>query len=60
VEYLITQTGSTVLTYLRSSNDGSEKDVWNISATPSQLMETFPKLDPNVKALFLHATDIKK
>lgn len=34
-------------------------DGWNISATPQQLVETFPGLDPRMKKLMLNAEDIK-
>jgi 2-polyprenyl-6-methoxyphenol hydroxylase-like FAD-dependent oxidoreductase len=39
--------------------NGLDKDGWNISATPQELISTFPTLDSNVKECFLHATDIK-
>ncbi|KAE8336017.1 hypothetical protein BDV24DRAFT_178901 [Aspergillus arachidicola] len=35
------------------------EDGWNISATPQQLVETFPGLDPRMKKLMLNAEDIK-
>ncbi|OJJ62596.1 hypothetical protein ASPSYDRAFT_129447 [Aspergillus sydowii CBS 593.65] len=35
------------------------EDGWNISATPQQLVDTFPKLDPRMKKLMLNAEDIK-
>ncbi|KAJ5212779.1 uncharacterized protein N7498_004425 [Penicillium cinerascens] len=34
-------------------------DGWNIGATPQQLVETFPDLDPRMKTLMLNAEDIK-
>ncbi|KAE8377510.1 hypothetical protein BDV26DRAFT_263388 [Aspergillus bertholletiae] len=34
-------------------------DGWNISATPQQLVDTFPELDPRMKTLMLNAEDIK-
>ncbi|KAE8142753.1 hypothetical protein BDV38DRAFT_267432 [Aspergillus pseudotamarii] len=34
-------------------------DGWNISATPQQLVDTFPGLDPRMKTLMLNAEDIK-
>ncbi|KAL4890557.1 hypothetical protein BDV59DRAFT_91383 [Aspergillus ambiguus] len=34
-------------------------DGWNISATPQQLVDTFPGLDPRMKKLMLNAEDIK-
>ncbi|GIJ91248.1 hypothetical protein Asppvi_010213 [Aspergillus pseudoviridinutans] len=44
--------------YPTTHNDLRE-DGWNISATPEQLTDTFPTLDPRVKTLMLHAEDIK-
>ncbi|KAJ5684880.1 uncharacterized protein N7477_001225 [Penicillium maclennaniae] len=44
--------------YLASVNNLRE-DGWNISATPQQLVETFPDLDPRMKTLMLNAEDIK-
>ncbi|KAJ1715505.1 salicylate hydroxylase [Aspergillus flavus] len=35
------------------------EDGWNISATPQQLVDTFPGLDPRMKKLMLNAEDIK-
>ncbi|KAB8258474.1 hypothetical protein BDV32DRAFT_159924 [Aspergillus pseudonomiae] len=35
------------------------EDGWNISATPQQLVDTFPALDPRMKKLMLNAEDIK-
>ncbi|KAF9894468.1 hypothetical protein FE257_007971 [Aspergillus nanangensis] len=34
-------------------------DGWNISATPQQLVDTFPDLDPRMRTLMLNAEDIK-
>ncbi|KAB8079682.1 hypothetical protein BDV29DRAFT_196799 [Aspergillus leporis] len=44
--------------YPAAHNDLRE-DGWNISATPQQLVETFPGLDPRMKRLMLNAEDIK-
>lgn len=44
--------------YPASKNDIRE-DGWNISATPQQLLDTFPNLDPEMRKLMLHAKDIK-
>jgi salicylate hydroxylase len=49
-----------LLTAPRSSYDDSETDIWNISATPQQLIDTYPTLDPRVRSLFQNATDIKR
>ncbi|GAA3297084.1 hypothetical protein GCM10020218_081700 [Dactylosporangium vinaceum] len=35
------------------------EDGWNISATPQQLVDTFPRLDPRMKKLMWNAEDIK-
>lgn len=35
------------------------QDGWNISASPQQLLDTFPDLDPRMKTLMLNAEDIK-
>jgi salicylate hydroxylase len=35
------------------------EDGWNISASPQQLVDTFPDLDPRMKTLMLNAEDIK-
>ncbi len=45
--------------YPAAKNDLRE-DGWNISATPQQLLDTFPDLDPEVRKIFLHAEDIKQ
>ncbi|KAJ9656804.1 hypothetical protein H2198_004692 [Neophaeococcomyces mojaviensis] len=39
--------------------NGLDKDGWNIGATPQELCDTFPDLDPRIKKLFLNAEDIK-
>lgn len=44
--------------YPASKNDLQENG-WNISATPQQLVETFPTLDSKMKTLMLNADDIK-
>lgn len=44
--------------YPAEKNDLRE-DGWNISAEPQLLVDTFPDLDPEMKKLFLHSTDIK-
>jgi len=42
-----------------AAHNGLDKDGWNISATPQELVDTFPGLDKRVKKLFLNADDIK-
>lgn len=42
-----------------ASKNGLDKDGWNIGATPAELCDTFPDLDPRIRKLFLHAEDIK-
>ncbi|TVY26983.1 FAD-dependent monooxygenase [Lachnellula hyalina] len=42
-----------------ASHNGLDKDGWNISATPQELVDTFPGLDKRIKQLFLHSEDIK-
>lgn len=42
-----------------AAHNGLDKDGWNISATPQELVDTFPGLDPRVKTLFRNAEDIK-
>jgi salicylate hydroxylase len=42
-----------------AAHNGLDKDGWNISATPQELVDTFPGLDKRVKTLFLNADDIK-
>ena len=44
--------------YPAERNDLRE-DGWNIEASPQQLADTFPDLDPTVKKLFFGAEDIK-
>ena len=39
--------------------NGLDKDGWNIGASPTELCDTFPGLDPRVKLLFMNAEDIK-
>jgi salicylate hydroxylase len=42
-----------------ASYNNLREDGWNIGATPEQLIETFPDLDPRMKTLMLNAEDIK-
>ncbi|OQE16159.1 hypothetical protein PENSTE_c025G06280 [Penicillium steckii] len=42
-----------------ASYNNLRDDGWNIGATPEQLVETFPDLDPRMKTLMLNAEDIK-
>jgi salicylate hydroxylase len=42
-----------------AEHNNLREDGWNISATPQQLIDTFPDLDERVKKLFGHAEDIK-
>jgi salicylate hydroxylase len=42
-----------------ASHNGLNKDGWNIGATPEELCDTFPNLDPRVRKLFQNAEDIK-
>lgn len=42
-----------------AAHNGLDKDGWNISATPQELIDTFPGLDERVKTLFSNAEDIK-
>ncbi|BDD62862.1 hypothetical protein MAP00_007817 [Monascus purpureus] len=42
-----------------ASHNNLREDGWNISATPQQLVETFPGLDARMKTLMLNAEDIK-
>jgi hypothetical protein len=42
-----------------ASVNNLREDGWNIGATPQQLVETFPDLDPRMKTLMLNAEDIK-
>jgi salicylate hydroxylase len=42
-----------------ASHNNVRDDGWNISATPQQLVDTFPDLDPRMKTLMLNAEDIK-
>lgn len=42
-----------------ASHNNVREDGWNISASPQQLVETFPDLDPRMKTLMLNAEDIK-
>jgi salicylate hydroxylase len=42
----------------RASVNGLEKDDWYTTATPQQLVDTFPTLDSRLRTAFLHATDI--
>lgn len=44
--------------YPAEKNDLRE-DGWNISTTPSNLIKTFPNLDPRLHKLFANAEDIK-
>lgn len=44
--------------YPAEYNDFRE-DGWNNSASPQQLVDTFPGLDPRMKTLMLNAEDIK-
>ncbi|RDW77447.1 salicylate hydroxylase-2 [Coleophoma cylindrospora] len=44
---------------IRTAHNGLNKDGWNISATPQELADTYPDLDPRVVKLFLNANDIK-
>jgi 2-polyprenyl-6-methoxyphenol hydroxylase-like FAD-dependent oxidoreductase len=36
-----------------------EKDGWNISTTPAQLVATFPTIDKRIQQIMLHSEDIK-
>ncbi|KAJ5689845.1 hypothetical protein N7462_004237 [Penicillium macrosclerotiorum] len=42
-----------------ASVNNLREDGWNISASPQQLVDTFPDLDPRMKTLMLNAEDIK-
>lgn len=42
-----------------AERNGLDKDGWNIGASPEELCDTFPGLDPRLKTLFMHAEDIK-
>lgn len=42
-----------------ASFNGLDKDGWNIGASPQELCDTFPGLDPRIKTLFMNAEDIK-
>ncbi|KAJ5660710.1 uncharacterized protein N7484_000082 [Penicillium longicatenatum] len=42
-----------------ASVNNLREDGWNIGASPEQLVETFPDLDPRMKKLMLNAEDIK-
>ncbi|OQE82492.1 hypothetical protein PENNAL_c0036G01837 [Penicillium nalgiovense] len=42
-----------------ASHNNVREDGWNISASPQQLVDTFPDLDPRMKTLMLNAEDIK-
>lgn len=43
----------------RVDPDKDEKDGWNISTTPQELVATFPTLDRRIQQLMLHSEDIK-
>jgi salicylate hydroxylase len=45
--------------YAAEKNDLRE-DGWHLEASPQQLLDTFPEVDPDVRKLFLHAEDIKQ
>lgn len=42
-----------------ASFNNLREDGWDIGATPEQLVETFPDLDPRMQKLMLNAEDIK-
>ncbi|CAI7588912.1 unnamed protein product [Penicillium pancosmium] len=42
-----------------ASFNNLREDGWDIGATPEQLVQTFPDLDPRMKKLMLNAEDIK-
>ncbi|CAG8300850.1 unnamed protein product [Penicillium salamii] len=42
-----------------ASHNNVRDDGWSISASPEQLVETFPDLDPRMRTLMLNAEDIK-
>lgn len=42
-----------------ASHNNIRDDGWSISASPQQLVDTFPDLDPRMKTLMLNAEDIK-
>ncbi|KAJ6016641.1 hypothetical protein N7451_000020 [Penicillium sp. IBT 35674x] len=42
-----------------ASVNNLREDGWNIGASPEQLVETFPDLDPRMRKLMLNAEDIK-
>ncbi|OOQ89629.1 salicylate hydroxylase [Penicillium brasilianum] len=42
-----------------ASVNNLREDGWNIGASPQQLVDTFPDLDPRMKTLMLNAEDIK-
>ncbi|KAJ5260549.1 hypothetical protein N7478_012154 [Penicillium angulare] len=42
-----------------ASYNNLRDDGWNISASPQQLVDTFPDLDPRMRKLMLNADDIK-
>jgi salicylate hydroxylase len=45
--------------YGRASFNDLSKDGWSISATPNELIATYPDLDPRLHNLFKNAEDIK-
>jgi salicylate hydroxylase len=42
-----------------SEYNNLREDGWNIAASPEQLLDTFPDLDPRMRALFADAEDVK-
>lgn len=42
-----------------ASHNNVRDDGWSISASPQELVDTFPDLDPRMKTLMLNAEDIK-
>ncbi|CAG8048892.1 unnamed protein product [Penicillium olsonii] len=42
-----------------ASHNNVRDDGWSIAASPQQLVDTFPDLDPRMKTLMLNAKDIK-
>ncbi|KAJ5335597.1 hypothetical protein N7452_008000 [Penicillium brevicompactum] len=42
-----------------ASHNNVRDDGWSIAASPQQLVDTFPDLDPRMKTLMLNAEDIK-
>lgn len=45
--------------FYSAEHNGLSEDGWDIEATPQQLVDTFPSLDPKMKKLLLNAEDIK-